>query len=123
MESGSFLVFIAAMGLLWPGAIVFAVYFLKSIFRRDFEKIRGLCKIGGVCLATHLVWLYIMPSGNLSPNQFSGFAALMHYIYFIVLCWALNAMYKLSRRQPTEALQKDAPKPRATCWTASGCNN
>lgn len=110
MESGSFLIFIAAMGLLYLGAIVFVVYFLKSLFRRDVRRIKGLCMIGGVCLGTHLVWLYAMPRGDGTASQFSGYAALMHYVYFFVLCWALNAMHKLSRLQATMPLQKDAPQ-------------
>jgi len=110
MESGSYLVFIVTMGLLYVGVIVFVAQFLKSLFRRDVDRIVRLCLIGLVWLGTHLVWTFAMPSGSHTRDQFSGFTAFMHYVYFIVMCWVLSAMNKLSRAQPTPPLQKDAPK-------------
>ncbi len=110
MESGSYLVFVATMGMIYIGLLVVLAHFFKYLFRRDFDLLRRLCLICGVWFGTHLVWIYVMPNGSHSSDQFSGFVAFMHYVYFIVMVWVLYSVKQLSRLANLRASEVDIKK-------------
>ena len=77
--------FAEVLGMLFLVLGILAVLycFLGAFTYRDFKTFKKLLLAVGIWLVVMVLWVWLVPSGELSSNQYSGVAGVMQIVFFI----------------------------------------